>query len=814
VRRTWVSTGDFELRHTIRARWFHAFLAASTAIALVGLPPIASAQETKTSRQSDQTFNIPTQSLAGALTAYATVTAIKIAYPSSLAQGKQSAPVSGALSRETALRQLLSGTGLSYRFTGADTVTILGATTLIGETGAVDEATQLAPIIVRGAGQNGFVSEDSSVASKSNIPLLETPQTVQVVTNAKLEVQKPQTLRQAIAYSSGVTTLDSPDNRLDNILLRGFAVDQYSNGLKQQQGTWSTPKVDPFFLDSVEILQGPASVLYGQGSPGGIVNLVGKKPTDEPLHEIQLQTGSHDRAQAAFDFSGPADDDGTLLYRLTGLGRSTASQVDFQHEQRIEIAPSLTFKPDEDTSLTVLGDYLDDPKGGYWSRLPTVGTLYPTAIGTHLRTDLYTGDRDFDGLHRRQQSIGYQFEHRFDDVWTVRQNLRYQHMDIDYSELQASTLAADGHTLSRTAYMARENLNTLGLDNQLEANFDTGEVAHKALFGLDYQYKNWDNATRFGAGPTLDLNNPDYTQLVTTPPAFQDATQRQRQFGLYAQDQLKLDNWALLLSARQDWASTDNDNHLTGKGTSQDDHAFTWRAGLTYLFDNGLAPYASYATSFNPTIGVGPTGDAFKPTKGEQYEFGIKYQPVGYDSFITASVFDLTQENALTTTTTVPVVQTQAGEIRSRGFQISAVASVTDELNLTASYSYLDNEITRALDGTQGNHPANVPANQASLWADYTVQDGAAEGLGIGFGTRYIGSRYTTNANMAKIPSHVVFDASLSYDFGELSEEMAGTSFALNVTNLFDRTFINDCTAAGCVYGMRRTVFATLGYKW
>ncbi len=804
-----VETGGNLRRHRSLAIALLVATALGT-VALAPAPVFAQAAE-KTGRVS---YDIAPQPLSQALVQFSKVTGVQLFFNADLARGLSSKGARGALTRAEALERILTGSGLVYHFTNPATVTISNPAGASGGSAAADGATALAPIVVQAGKQNGFVSTDGSVASKSNIPLLETPQSVQVVTAAQLEVQKPQTVRQAIAYSSGVTTPDSPDNRLDNFIVRGFEVDQYYNGLKLQQGTWSTPKVDPFFLDSIEVLQGPASVLYGQGSPGGILNLVGKKPTDEPLHEIQLQTGSYNRAQAAFDFSGPVNDDGTLLYRLTGLGRTTGTQVENQREQRVEIAPAVTIKPDEDTKLTILGDYLNDPKGGFWSRLPATGTLVPTSRGTYFPTNLFTGDKDFDHMRRQQQSIGYEFEHRFDDVWTVRQNLRFQHMSVDYAELQAASLAADGHTLSRSAYTAQEQINTLAIDNQAEADFDTGAVSHKALFGLDYQYKNWNNFTRYGLGPSLDLDNPDYTQAVTTPPVFQSARQRQSQVGLYAQDQFKLDNWALLLSARQDWATTDSTNFLTGVDTDQNDHAFTWRAGLTYLFDNGFAPYVSYATSFSPTVGVSSSGDPFKPTTGKQYEIGFKYQPTGFDSFITASLYDLRQQNYLTSTLTTPVVQTQVGEIRSRGAQISAVASLTDELNVTASYAYLDNEILKASDGTAGNRIANLPANTASLWADYKFQDGVADGLGLGLGVRYIGSRYVTNANTAKIPDHVVFDAALNYDLGKISNEMRGATFALNVSNLFDKHFISDCTAAGCVYGMRRTVFATLGYKW
>lgn len=788
---------------------------ASTALALSTSASDAQVQDAKTSRQLFTNYDIPAESLAAALTAYAQVASVKIAFPALLTQGKRSTAVKGALSREAALELLLAGTGLNYRFTSADTVAVSSGSVAGSANAAEGDATALKPITVQAtAAQNGFVASQTSSGSKSDIPLLETPQSVQVVTKAQLESQKPQTLRQALTYTSGVYTTDAADNRLDSITVRGFTVDQYYNGLKLQQGTWAAPKVDPFFLDSVEVLQGPASVLYGQGSPGGLLNMVGKMPTDEPLHDVELQSGSHDRAQAAFDFGGPVNDDGTVLYRLTGLGRTTGTQVDSEREERVEFAPAVTFKPDEDTKLTILGDYLNDPKGGFWNRLPTAGTLMPTAIGTYLPTDLNTGDKDFDHMRRNQESIGYAFEHRFDDVWTVRQNLRYQHMGVNYAEVQPASLAADGHTLSRTAYTALENLNTLAIDNQAEADFDTAAVAHKVLVGLDYQYKHWDDFTRYGAAPSLNLDDPDYTQIITTPPVFQNAIQTQRQIGIYAQDQLKLDKWALLLSGREDWASSDSDNYVAGTSTTQDDHAFTGRVGLSYLFDSGFTPYASYSTSFNPQIGVSAGGDAFKPTKGQQYEVGVKYQPTGYNSFITASWFDLTQQNVLTYTTTLPVTATQVGEVRSKGIQLSGVASLNDELNLTASYTHLDNEITKASDGTVGNQTANVPANSASLWADYTFDSGSVDGLGLGFGARYIGSRYTTNANTAKMPDHIVFDAALKYDLGKASKELKGTSFALNVTNIFDKTFIDDCTAAGCAYGLRRTVFATLGYKW
>ncbi|WP_449231358.1 TonB-dependent siderophore receptor [Azospirillum doebereinerae] len=660
---------------------------------------------------------------------------------------------------------------------------------------------------------DGYVAPASVGATKTGASLLETPQTVTVITREELDSRRPQTVRSVLRYAPGVQISEDADNRLDSLSARGFALDQYLNGLKQLSGTWAVPKTEPYLLERAEVLTGPSSVLYGQASPGGILNMVAKRPTAEPLHQVEVQTGTGAMMQGAFDLGGPLDKEGRVLYRLTGIGRTAETQTDHTKEQRIAIAPSVTWKPDDDTSLTVLAGYLHDPKGGIWNLLPYSGTLQPNRYGK-ISPSFYTGDTGFESFRRDQTQIGYEFEHRFGKALTVRQNARYTHIDIDYASVQGLNLQADQRTLNRQTYTADERLDTFAIDNQAELKLETGPLSHTLLAGLDYQRIGWDNFTRFGTAPTLDILAPNHNQVITLPGVFQNAYQTQSQVGAYLQDQIRLGGWSLLLAGREDWATTDSENRLINRRTSQFNRAFTGRVGLTYLFDNGLAPYASYATSFQPVAGTNRQGAAFEPTKGKQVEVGVKFQPKGFNSFVTASAFDLRQSNVTTPDPVNPNFSVQTGEVRSRGVELSGVASLTDGLSVRASYAYLDNEITKDNSGNAGHRLNNVPAHIASLWADYTIQELALKGLGFGGGGRYVGSTYATNANTVKIPDYAVFDAAVHYDLGQAVPSLQGTQLAVNASNIFDKEYVSVCSAVGCRWGLGRTVYASVRYSW
>jgi iron complex outermembrane receptor protein len=814
---------------------------------------------------SQLSFNISPQSLKGALLAFGSQTGLQVTFDASVPDGLNSKGVTGTLTPARALRQLLGGTGVAYRFTDAHTILVARKSMLRLDSARADTTLETIDVFtsVSPLGPvNRYVASNSGSGTKTNTPIIETPQTVSVVTRTQMDNQQVQSIRDVAKYTPGVYFSGDADFRTEPVYSRGFLLDQYQDGLRLQQGSWSVPRVDPYFVERAELLKGPASILYGGASPGGVFNWVSKHPTEDTFHEVQLSGGTFDRIQAAFDIGGPANKDGTLLYRLTGVGHTADAQVDFMGDQRIAIAPALTWKPDADTKVTFLSSYLNDPKAGFWNLLPLQGTILPSPYG-QIPRNFYLGDLGYEHYRYEQGSVGYEFEHRFDDHFTVYQNFRYMHADDDYNEVQGSSWAAGVPALQRWGFTSNEDLDTIAVDTHLQAKFDTGVLQHTTLIGLDYQHKDWTNFQRFGdcttvAGKTtcttaaskvapwaLSFFNPNYYQAITTPPTFQDQVQQQSQLGLYVQDQVKLDKWTFLIGGRQDWVDNylhNNPTQITPKpviDTFTHDKPFTWRTGLVYEFDSGVAPYAGYSTSFQPTSGTDFGGNPFKPTTGEQYEVGVKYQPVGFNGFTTVSLFDLTQQNVVSGDPNHIGSSIQTGEVRSRGVEVSGVMSLTEGLDLRAAYTYLDARITKDTTlttiGTQrlmlnpGNTQNNTPMNSASLTADYTFQNGKLEGFGFGGGVRYYGDTYGTNNHLFQyndattgilttvsswMPSYTLFDAAVHYDLGKLRQELKGFKVAVNASNLTDKTYVSVCAAAGCRYGIGRTILASLTYRW
>jgi iron complex outermembrane receptor protein len=496
------------------------------------------------------------------------------------------------------------------------------------------------------------------------------------------------------------------------------------------------------------------------------------------------------------------------------LGHTADSQVDYVRNQRLSISPSITWQPTLDTSVTLLTNYQHDPKAGLYNFVPSLGSVLPNPNGK-IPTNFYAGDPDFNKIDRTQYSVASLAEHRFDNVWTGRQNIRYLHTDGNLNQVLPFGLEPDGRTLDRYVMLNHETIDAFNIDNQAQAKFSTGDVQHTLLFGLDYQRTWWDQRQGLDFGPSIDIFAPTYFQTIPTPAITTSTDQTQDQIGVYAQDQLKLDKWVFLLGGRQDWANTDTDDNLSQTSASQFDRAFTWRTGLVYLFDNGLAPYASYATSFQPTGGTDINGAAFEPRTGEQYEAGIKYQPRGYNSFITLSAFNLTQQNVLTPDPGNLNFNVQTGEIRTRGIELEGRASLAEGLNILGSYTYFDSTVTESnIPNATGKTPLYIPAHVASLWGDYTIPRGNLAGFGFGAGIRYIGKTYGNDDNTLSVPDYVLVDAALYYDLAYLSESMRGWKVAVNASNLFDKEYVSECTNDNCLYGMGRTVLATVRYGW
>lgn len=687
-------------------------------------------------------------------------------------------------------------------------------------------ATVLQDIIVNGGSggviqADGYVGKSSATGAKTDTPFIETPQSISSVTEQQLKDRNPQTLLDTLAYTPGTRVGGFGfDPRFDSFSVRGFDVTYtgvFRDNLRQPGAGSSLFKTEPYGLEGVSILRGPSSALYGASGAGGLYNLITKRPTEDPYREVQLQYGTDERYQGQFDFSGPVSDQDPFYYRLTGLYRDANTEQVGVPDDRFYIAPAFTWKPDEDTRLTILGEYSRTKTGG------TAAYYYDTAADRV--TDYFAGNPDFNDSVQNQGRIGYEFEHRLNDTFTFRQNARFSTLNIDTDWAFAyAPNAVDPLLIDRSAGTFDERLNVFTIDNQLEAKFDTGELDHTLLTGLDFTRLQWRSLDGRGVSPPLDTRNPDAGAPVPDIGYQTRTVQDQWQVGTYVQDQIRYDAWTLTLGGRYDWVWTDTDNKDLLAGTtdriSQKDNEFSGRVGLTYETDFGLAPYVSYSTAFSPNAGINQeTGQPFKPTLSEQEEIGVKYLLPGSNTLITAALFNIDQKNSLyyevVDLPTGPAnIQVQRGKVRSRGLELEANTSLDNGLSLVASYTFTDAKIQDGPEGTVGNYVSSVPKHMASLWGYYKFQESSpVYGLGLGLGARYLGKSYTSDENTAQNDARVLFDAAVSYDFAALDKKYEGLSLQVNATNLFDR---RDpvCSAGFCYKDQGRTVIGTLRYTW
>jgi iron complex outermembrane recepter protein len=673
--------------------------------------------------------------------------------------------------------------------------------------------------------ETDYVADSSNAGTKTDTPLIETPQSITVMTSEQIAAQGANSVAQALRYVGGVTSEPrGVMTGLDYFYARGFALNQFVDGLKTSVSGYSLPQPDPYLLERVEVLRGPASVLYGQAEPGGVLNLVSKRPTRASFGEAELQVGNNSRLQGSIDLNGALSD--TVTARITAVARDADSQVDYAKEQRFAVAPALTWQPSEKTSLTLLGNYQNDPHVGYYNWITAYGTVLPNPAhpDTQLPTSLNTGEPSFDKYARKNYSLGAIFEHRFNDTWQFRENLRWSHVESEFDNVYSSYLDADYETLNRYVWRLQDDIDALNSDTQLVASFNTGTLSHTVLFGVDYSTTNYhqllgynfDSGTGSGQVPPLNIYVPVYGAPVDVPDFAGDSQQKQHRTGLYAQDQIKIGHWNLLIGARHDESKSETAERFYDTLDKQDDSATTGRAGVVYVFDSGLAPYASYTESFQPVSGTDFAGTPFNPTTGKQYEVGLKFQPVGSAGFAMLSIYDLKQQNVLSSDVQHPGESVQTGEIGSRGFELTGVANVSERVDLVASLSRVNQEVTRSgvrFGPALGKTPAGTAADNASLWTDYKF-GGVLSGFGIGGGVRYTGFSWGDDDNTFKVPSYTLVDATAHYAFNEQSA-LAGWMLRLNVTNLFDKTYVASCGGTDyCGYGFRRTILGTVSRHW
>ncbi|WP_180699330.1 TonB-dependent siderophore receptor [Pseudomonas crudilactis] len=784
---------------------------------LISSPLLAAEQAS-----SVRAYNLPAAPLSTTLNQIASQGGIALSLNPSLAAGKTSAPVNGQYDAAGALRAALRGTGLQLEQSSTGTYTLVAVpegTLALPETsviGVENFESAWGPV-------EGYTATRTAAGSKTDTALVEAPRSISVATRQQMDDRSVHSLDDAVRYMPGITASSyGSDTRADWLRVRGFEPTQFLDGLPLPKGVYANPKQETWNLDRLALLRGPASSVYGQTPPGGLLDMVSRRPSAEASNEIQLQYGSDNHRQINFASTGKIDDAGQFLYGLSGVVRDSDTQIDHIENKRYNIAPSLTWNIDEDTKLTFLSQFTRDDTGITSQFLPIQGTKIKSPFGdiSHHKN---LGDPDWEYYDRTYYALGYAFETRLNDVWQFKQNLRYTKSDLSFQALTVGAYAfnpvdAEGN-VGRTSTSVDEDISQFAVDNNFQADFATGDVRHTLLLGLDHQRNNANFLSIYGDGLKTNVNNPIYGQPIIRPDrsaAYLDYNQKTNQTGLYVQDQMALDQWRLTLGGREDWVHTSTLFNKTDATNTDRDKHFSGNAAISYVFDSGFVPYLSYAESFQTTAGADASATgSLKPTEGKQWEMGVKYQPPGSKTLLTAAVYDLTQKNvAVTTTVGNTPITSQTGEVKVKGLELEATSDLTDNLKVIAAYTLAKSEVQKG--DFKGNRLQLMPNQQASLWTDYTWHAGMLDGFGVGGGVRYTGNTYGDQANtwLGKADAYTVFDASVHYDLGRLDNSLKGASLALNATNLFDKDYISTCDSYNCYYGDQRSVVASATYKW
>ncbi|RQO49200.1 TonB-dependent siderophore receptor [Variovorax sp. KBW07] len=644
----------------------------------------------------------------------------------------------------------------------------------------------------------GYRAKNAVTATKTDTPLSETPQSVTVVTRDQMVDQGAINVQDALNYAAGVRSdAYGLDARTDSVRVRGATPDTYLDGLRQSYGYYtSTTRTEPYTLERLEVLRGPSGMLFGAGTAAGVVNMVSKRPLQEAQREVGVQFGSFGRKQIQADLTGPLNADGRLSYRLVALQRKSDTQVDHVPDDRSVIAPSLTWRPNAATSLTLQGLWQKDKSGSSSQFLPWEGTLLPNPNG-RIPSSRFIGEPGFDYYDSERKTFGWQFEHKFNDSWTVRQNFRYARNENDnryhygaaFSGFDSwSTDPIFKRVLGRYYDSGLTRNRTQTLDNHVEGHFQTGALKHTLLMGADFarQRENVWTGTTFD---TIDIYAPVYGH-VDVPERSARPRTRQRQNGFYLQDQVKLDNWIFVAGLRHDKAVSSAEGSDAEKSS-----ATTKRFGVMYASPSGWSPYVSYSESFTPQSPR--EGRIFTPLRGEQWEVGVKYEPKDRALAFSAAVYDLREKNQIVEPQ--PKVFTQTGLTKTRGVELEAKGSIGPNLDLIAHYNYTDADAL--IEG--------LPRHQASVWAKYRFSIGGVNGFSAGAGLRMMSSFRDLQTGVGpRVPGVALADLVFAYD----TERWR---YALNINNVTDKVYFSTCLSRGdCWYGSRRNVVASATYRF
>ncbi|MFT8551079.1 MAG: TonB-dependent siderophore receptor [Acetobacter okinawensis] len=799
-------------------------------------------------------YHIPAQALSTALTTFGQQAHRQVSVDPKILSGHQSAALNGNFTEQEALARLLAGSGLTGRVSG-NVISVSAASNItLGPVRVGGTVTHQDPT---GPGV-GYVAENTMTGTKTDTPLIEIPNSIYVITKQQMVDQQPQNISEALRYAPGVKAdtaggvgSGAAFNQGGGITQRGFNTTQFVDGLRST----SQAAGETAFVDRVEVMNGPASVMYGQVTPGGMIGMSLKTPTQAPLHQVSLGFGNWGRYEATFDTSDKITKSGNVRYRIAGIGVTQGTQTDHVDYHRVGVLPSITWDIDAKTSLTFLGSYMYTPGTGtsYATQYPVQGTLITDGFKRIPRSN-FIGFTNWNEDSVKDAMFEYQFKHEFNKYINFSQTFRWEKSDANIKEAENDGAVSATDVADQYYYTDRQHLvtDTKGMDARFTGKLTTGPLHHTWVVGSDF--RSFDNNFSSQTDTTdtiINVYNPgtsSYTPCynINSNSGCLNTLTREKynyfQEGVYFQDQIKWRGLSVIAGGRQDWVNTttsaisyDNTSNIKiadgPDHTKQPQSAFTWRAGLVYQFNFGLAPYFSYSTSFVPQSSTDYQGKPFSPLTGNQYEAGLKYKVPNKEIFVTASAFHILENHYSIKDMEHTGYSTDAGTVKSQGFEVSINANVTENLRLIASYSFTDarfaknnrtakriNPVTGATYGNaiseQGMSVPYIPRNMASVFANYTVPSSIVQGVSINGGIRYTGSSYAGYVESFKSPDYLLFDIGANYDLGAASPILKGLKAQLAISNLTNKYYLPSCGNSVCYVGQGRRVYGNLTYNW
>ncbi|KJS10222.1 MAG: ligand-gated channel [Hoeflea sp. BRH_c9] len=641
-----------------------------------------------------------------------------------------------------------------------------------------------------------IVATSTTGAGKMATDILETPASVSVVTAKEVQERGADSIEQVVQYTSGVVTdFYGSDDRFDYFKTRGFYPFTYRDGLVLGR-SWGGVLEEPYAFDRIEVLKGANSTGFGVSDPGGAVNYVTKTPKSGRFGEVYATGGSFNHKEVGFDFGDNITKDETLSYRLTGKFQRSEAEYDYSRDDENFIMGGITWRPTDQTNLTVIIDHLD--KDG----TPSNGG-HP--LGTDFERDRFFGDPDYNYNKANRNTYSVQFDHDFGNGLSFNSSGRYSKSTSGFGYAYLSGIDTSGTNLASRYYFGSDRTDEdLVLDAHMQYDTTFDFVESQTLIGVEYGKHEGDTDNYWEVAPSVDWTNvagvggPTY---ATGP--YSSTTSKQNTKALYLQQNLTFsDKLTATIGLRNDWLDLDEINRLAGTTATGSYSEFTKRFGLSYKITNELAAYASYAES------AAPPSTGVEPTTGKQYEVGIKYQPDAFPALFTASVYDLTMQN-ITTYNAPTYLPATVDKIRHRGVDLEMKAEITNNIGLIAAYSYIDSEIVEPGGTYDGNRFSQVPEHMASVWGTYKLDGNGSRGdMTFGLGARYIGSYYFDNANTQKSDGAVVFDTAFTYAIQE------HTSFQMNVSNLFNEKHLTHSDGGALYYNPGRAIYASIRQTW